>query len=214
MEPEFWIERWSQGQTAFHRDGVHPDLLAHQDWFLDGASHRVLVPLCGKSHDLPWLAARGHHVVGTEISPIAARAVFEEHGLTPSVEPRGAHTVFCAGRVEIWCGDHFALPTGVGPFDRVWDRAALVAVEPGRRAAYVAHTAAVAGPQADVLLNVLNYDPAVMSGPPFPVRPEEVRALFGRVARLSRRSLLDSEPRWRERGHRWFETTTWSVGFR
>ena len=43
------------------------------------AGSTVLVPLCGKAHDLAFLAERGHRVVGVELSEIAVRAVFSEH---------------------------------------------------------------------------------------------------------------------------------------
>ena len=47
MEPEFWLAKWQSGKIGFHKDGVHPDLVAHSDWLLPGGVHRVLVPLCG-----------------------------------------------------------------------------------------------------------------------------------------------------------------------
>ena len=62
MHPEYWIERWKEGRIGFHRAGVNPQLVEHHARAL-GETKRVLVPLCGKSEDLAWLAASGHEVV-------------------------------------------------------------------------------------------------------------------------------------------------------
>ncbi|HHQ40879.1 MAG TPA: thiopurine S-methyltransferase, partial [Chromatiales bacterium] len=84
MEPEFWLARWEAGQTGFHRGEVNPLLLAHWDALGVPEGGTVFVPLCGKSRDMAWLAGRGHPVVGVELSPIAVRGFFAEHGLEPA----------------------------------------------------------------------------------------------------------------------------------
>lgn len=213
MHPDFWHERWEQGQIGFHRASVHPDLVAETSWFLDDAPHRVLVPLCGKSLDVPWLAARGHTVVGSELSAIAARELFAEHDLEATTREEAEHVVWSAGSLEVWQGDFFALPDELA-FDRVWDRAALVALPPTLREAYVAKVKALA-PGATVLLNVLDYDPEVMSGPPFPVTHDDVERLYAgnRIERLAERDLVDQEPRWRERGHTYFTSRLYRIVF-
>ena len=45
------------------------------------AGSTVLVPLCGKSRDLLWLAQHDFRVTGIEISPIAVEGFFRENGL-------------------------------------------------------------------------------------------------------------------------------------
>ena len=57
MKPEYWLERWQLGRIGFHRDEANPRLVEQRSFFNDCL--RVLVPLCGKSHDLDWLAAHG-----------------------------------------------------------------------------------------------------------------------------------------------------------
>ena len=215
MEREFWLERWDLGQTRFHQERVHPDLERHGPAWLGDASRRVLVPLCGKSWDLPWLADRGHHTVGSEFSEIAARAVFAEHDREPRVSPQGEHVVYEHGTLAVWQGDFFALPEHLAPFDRVWDRAALVAVRPDQREAYVAKLAQLA-PGGDLLLSALDYDPSAMSGPPFAVPPSEVERLFGpsglgaTVEKVDEHDLIEAG--WRERGHDWFRSNLYRIG--
>src|SRR6185503_16503780 len=67
MHREFWINRWNENQIGFHVKGVNPLLTR----FWPSARGRVLVPLCGKSEDLRWLAERRHEVVGVEFSLVA-----------------------------------------------------------------------------------------------------------------------------------------------
>ncbi|MGO1893263.1 MAG: thiopurine S-methyltransferase, partial [Luteimonas sp.] len=68
MEPDFWHERWQQNRIGFHQEKPLPLLLKHWPSLGLAAGSRVFVPLCGKSLDMPWLAERGHRVLGVELS--------------------------------------------------------------------------------------------------------------------------------------------------
>ena len=85
MDPDFWHQRWQQGDVPFHC----PDFNTHLQrfWAQLGLARgsRVFVPLCGKSRDMMWLATRGHGVLGVEISPVAVEEFFHDHGLVPRV---------------------------------------------------------------------------------------------------------------------------------
>jgi hypothetical protein len=83
------------GQIGFHEGAPNAFLQEHVAKL--GASRQVLVPLCGKSEDLAFLAARGHAVVGVELVEDAVRAFFSEHGLTPAVTARGGFTAYSHG---------------------------------------------------------------------------------------------------------------------
>ena len=101
MDAAFWLQRWQEGQIGFHRSDVMPLLEKHWPSLQLPAGSRVLVPLCGKSLDMHWLAAQGHRVLGVELSPLAVTQFFEEAGLTPvrTTSPYGEH--FRAGPVEV-----------------------------------------------------------------------------------------------------------------
>ncbi|MGD8547546.1 MAG: thiopurine S-methyltransferase, partial [Thiohalophilus sp.] len=71
MEPDFWHERWENNLIGFHSNEVNPYLRTHWSKLSLEPAARVLVPLCGKSLDLIWLAEQGYQVVGVELSPIA-----------------------------------------------------------------------------------------------------------------------------------------------
>lgn len=208
MEPEFWQAKWDAGQIGFHSAEVHPDLDFYGDAWLQGGHQRVLVPLCGKSVDLAWLAARGHYVVGIELAKNAVIALFAEADLTPEWTAVEGGERATAGRLTVFCGNLFDLsPKTIGPVTRVWDRAALIALHPDQRAAYVAHLRACMTPDAVVLLNVLSYDPAVMDGPPWSVDGPTVSQYYPQAEQLRSRNALDD--RWKARGHRRVDAVTW-----
>ena len=89
---EDWLDRWANGRTGWHEEGGNAGLKAHWPSLASTGSerNRVLVPLCGKTPDLLWLAEQGHEVVGIELSEIAIRQLFAEHNLAYRVE-KGSH---------------------------------------------------------------------------------------------------------------------------
>lgn len=219
MEPDFWHDKWRKGQIGFHQDAVHDDLVGHADWLLGGGPRRVLVPLCGKSRDLHWMARQGHAVAGVELSRLAAEAMHAEQGLDWTVDPLGPYTRLRSGSGQVLVGNVLDLGPDLaagalgGAPDRLWDRAALVALRPADRQRYVDTLTAVLAPGARVLLAALAYDPAVMDGPPWSVDEPTVRALWSHadVTLLDRQELVEDEPRWRERGHQTFRRELYAI---
>ncbi|NBA98544.1 thiopurine S-methyltransferase [Pseudomonas sp. R5(2019)] len=179
MQPEFWHKRWESGQIGFHLGHVNPLLLAHWPGLGLPAGARVLVPLCGKSLDLAWLASQGLRVLGVELAQKAVEDFFREHGLTPERSQQGAFEVFRAGSVELWCGDVFALTAeDLADCVGLYDRAALIALPPPMRQRYVQHLATLLPEQCKGLLITMDYDQAQIEGPPFSVPDDEVQALM------------------------------------
>lgn len=177
METDFWIARWQEGRIGFHEGQPNALLVRFADELK--ARKRVLVPLCGKSEDLAFLASRGHEVVGVELVEDAVRAFFAEHGIEPFVEPQGALTAWRAGGLTILAGDFFAATqSDVGDVDALYDRAALVALPEAMRARYVSHLRSLLVPASVGLVVTLDYPPHVRSGPPFSVPETELRSLY------------------------------------
>lgn len=199
----FWDARWREGKIGFHLSSVNPGLVEH--WPApqeQGSPARVLVPLCGKTHDLAWLAARGHDVVGIEFIESAAESFFVERGLSPRRELHRGAVCLGAEGVTIFVADIFALPElELPPFQWVYDRAALVALEPDRRADYAAAVAQSCAPDAEMLL--LSFDHDMGSGPPFSVTETSVRECYGPhfdLKLVADQDVLATEPRFRESG--------------
>ncbi|MFK0094905.1 thiopurine S-methyltransferase [Pseudomonas sp. NPDC090592] len=176
MEPAFWHKRWADNQIGFHQGQVNPYLQAHWPTLALAPGGRVLVPLCGKSLDLAWLAGQGYRVLGVELSRRAVEGFFREHGLEPEVREQGAFEVWRHGDVELWCGDFFALRAeDVGDCVGLYDRAALIALPAPMRAGYMQLLSALLPARCRGLLVTLDYDQSLLDGPPFSVGDEEVR---------------------------------------
>ncbi|WP_322844314.1 thiopurine S-methyltransferase [Pseudomonas sp. B33.4] len=176
MQPEFWHKKWASGQIGFHLPEVNPYLQRH--WAVP-ASARVLVPLCGKSMDLAWLAERGHSVLGIELSEKAIEDFFTEHQIQPQISQKGAFKVYRGDAIELWCGDFFALTANdVADCTALYDRAALIALPPPMRERYAAHLQQILAQGVQGLLITLDYDQAQMPGPPFAVADKEVQRLL------------------------------------
>ena len=188
MKPDYWLERWREGRIGFHRADVNPQLVLHLPQLSDCV--RVLVPLCGKSADLEWLAAHGLEVVGVELSELAAQAFFQERGLAPQRRQEGAFVVYQHGAVQIWVGDFFATDEAtLGSFDAVYDRAAMIALPEDLRTRYTAHLPSLLTPKAKLLLLTLHFD--AEGGPPFSVSPAEVARSYSQ-ARITALASVDA----------------------
>lgn len=200
----FWQALWlRESAPAFHLPQVNPHLIRHFPQLRLAPGARVLVPLCGKSADLGWLAAQGVEPVGVELSPQAAAAYYAEQNLTPQITRLGPFERYEAGGVVILCGDFFELqPATVPPFDAVYDRAALIALPVGLRRPYAATLARLLRPGGALLLVALDYPQEQMQGPPFAITPAQVAALYPGwpASEWHRQDLRPQEPRFAARG--------------
>jgi len=208
MEAEYWLKRWREGRTGWHRSEVMPLLVQHWSALNVPRGSRVLVPLCGKSLDMLWLAQQGMRVLGVDVSPVAIESFLAENQLHARTrgEADGTHYEItnASGEIEIINGDAFALdPDEVAQCNVFYDRAALIAMPaPMRRRLvdelYVQLPAGSAG-----LLITLAYPGNEMQGPPFSVDDAEVHDLFDKrwqVDRLEYRDILASQPSFSEQG--------------
>ncbi len=204
MDHDFWHQRWLKGETGWHQDDINPHLQAY--WPPPGveAGARVLVPLCGKSRDLLWLAGEGYRVLGIEISGLGVEAFFSENGLTPAISPEPPFTRYRIDELEILCGDFFDLrPEQVADVTALFDRAALIALPTALRTRYARHLHVLLPPAVSGLLVSLDYDQAERAGPPYAVTDQEIRALFAERFRLTEFAVLDlfaTNPRYRAQG--------------
>lgn len=203
MTPDFWIERWQKGDIGFHQTSGNDLLPRHWPALGVAPGSAVLVPLCGKSLDMAWLAAQGYRVIGVELSPLAVDDFFREQGVEADTRPVGRFTVRTAGPITIWCGDIFDLPAdAVRDVAAVYDRAALVAFPSSLQARY-AQTLRGLVPAAPIFLVSLSYPEGQLVGPPFPAPLSQVAGLFGEthdIGILETRDGLERSPNLRERG--------------
>ena len=206
MKNTDWLERWENGKTGWHEASGNAALRDH--WQADGG--RVLVPLCGKTPDLLWLAHRGHEVTGIELSEIAIRDFFAEQGLEFSQDQGGKLDRYRCDDLPItlYCGDYFKFQDQA--FDTLYDRGALVAINPELRAEYVAHTKSLLRPGAAILLISLEYDQQLVGGPPFSMPAQELSKHWDNLSCIEEKDAIDTcPPRFREAGLDKFTEVVW-----
>ena len=76
MKNSDWIDRWSESRIGFHEGTANAALVSYAEEWGVGAGRRILIPLCGKSVDIQYLATRGCEVVGVELATLAVEQFF------------------------------------------------------------------------------------------------------------------------------------------
>ncbi len=203
-----WLERWREGRTGWHEAAGNRGLKRH--WRARGRN--VLVPLCGKAHDLRWLAEQGNRVTGIELSPLAAEAFFREQQLVVKRRTEDGFEIHESADLplRIVCGDYFAF-TETG-FDAHYDRGALVALPADLRSRYARHTLERLEPGALQFVVTVDYDDAITTGPPFVVRETELAGYWPGLAAVD--AYDDSEampPKFRDAGLTALEERIWTT---
>jgi thiopurine S-methyltransferase len=216
MQPSDWQARWREGKTAFHEGATNAFLVEHADRL--GSPKRVFVPLCGKTRDMAFFASRGAEVVGVDVSELAAEQFFAESSLVAERSRSGPFEQYAADGVKILVGDVFAVdPSSLGRFDAVYDRAALVALDPEVRARYVSLLGSLLAPGSKLLLVNFDYDQSKMAGPPFAVSDATVLELFAAsfdCEKLGERDVTEERPRFREAGADRVSESAWLLSRR
>lgn len=215
METEYWLKRWREGRTGWHRSEVMPLLVQHWAALDAPRGSRVLVPLCGKSLDMPWLASQGLRVRGVELAAQAVEDFFAEHPLSPQTRelPYGTH--YDAGEIKIINADIFEVNAAqFANCGAIYDRAALIALPPPMRERYVADVHAKLPSGCRGLLVTLEYPQVEKAGPPFSVQADEVAGRFGHgwvVDLLERRDILAAQPGFVAEGVTSLHTSAWRL---
>jgi len=215
MDADFWLKRWEEDATGFHLNRVMPLLTKYWATLAVPDAARVLVPLCGKSLDMIWLASQGYQVLGVELAPKAVEQFFNEHGLHPTQHDSLMGRHYVAGNIEIICGDIFDVDAATLSTCRgIYDRAALVALPPDMRSRYVQHVYGNLHDGFGGLLLTLEYDQSLMAGPPFSVPGSEIEAQFAGLAassKIAEMNIIDKEPMFRERGLNALLSAAWAL---
>jgi thiopurine S-methyltransferase len=200
-----WAGYWATGRTGFHKPEVHPLLQKYLERLDSG---RVLVPLCGKSLDLPWLQNHFEEVVGSEWVEQAVKAFFAEQNLSPKEQDLGSHRLHRANGLSLIQGDFLTLsPQLIGSFDSCWDRAAMVALPPQTRQQYVPHLVSLMKPGGKILLVTYDTEKPEDDGPPYRIQEPEIREAYSRFGTIelveSIKHSPETDQRLREKGLPW-----------
>lgn len=203
-----WEQRWQDNRIGFHRPHVHKLLEKNIDKVVAGRTGvRFFFPLCGKAVDMKWLADMGHSVVGVEIAEAAILQFYEENDMSHVVEPvasiPGAKVYKNVEKnIAIYQCDLFKFSSCVeGQFGAIWDRGALVAINPKERENYASLFVSLMAEDCRYLLSTVLYDPEKHKGPPFFVPNEQVHTLFGSSCDIQMLDSVDSlDQRWKDVG--------------
>ncbi len=188
---EYWSERYRRGETGWDLGAPTPvfaELLRRGGFPLPphGADRatRVLVPGCGYGHDALLLASAGYEVIAVDFAPEAISALRQR-------------TADLGLSLQALQADLFALPQLLQqPVDMVLEYTCYCAIAPERRPEYFRTVAQVLVPGGWLValffpLQQSGAEP--LSGPPFPVDPNEILTLAERAGlRLHSRELPDS----------------------
>lgn len=171
-------------------NGVAEEVVVTQ--YLRGKA--VLVPLCGDTPALRYLADHGARlVIGADLAPEGLRRQREAHfgevafSATNLPLPGGGEVMLYEGfkdgcTVHLYQGDFLALATLPAfcdtKVDFVYDRASMMAMHPSMREAYVKTVAAVLTPEAGLMVERPVRDAGDVEGPPFTFFAEQVHALY------------------------------------
>lgn len=163
---EDWEQCYREGEIPWDKGEGAPPLRQvleewPREWWGEGS---VLVPGCGRGHDVALLRASGLEAVGLDLSASALSEARKLYGEEDGVR---------------WMeGDLFdpvlqeKLSVGA-----VWEHTCFCAIDPAERGAYVEAMAALL-PPGGRLIGVFYLDPGVEEGPPFGATQEEVEAVF------------------------------------
>ena len=155
---------------------------------------RVLVPGCGRGHDLRAFAAAGCEVTGVDLVPTACAE---------------ARELLALNRVEatVLCRDLFGLlPELAGRFDLVYEYTCFCAIPPYLRSAYARTIGGVLKPAGAWLALVYPMLPerAGKDGPPFLVTEADVRTTVGAVLTIETDFAPQVSVERRHGAERWF----------
>ena len=176
-EKSFWEHRWNEGSTGWHINQVHPYLQQYHSLLKKSSPASLLVPLCGKSHDLVWLLQKGFSVTGIEYVQKASEQFFSQvlNVEIPKSLLKNKMIHYQYKSLHYVVGDFFNFISDT-LFDFIYDRAALIAIEPSLREKYVQKQSTLLKDNGKIFLITFECDYGI--GPPFSVSIEDIIKLY------------------------------------
>jgi SAM-dependent methyltransferase len=156
-----WEEKYQANTTPWDRGASSPALLR---WLESGAlAHaRILVPGCGRGHEVLDLARHGFQVTGLDLAPTALKLLRSE------LDKAGLEA-------ELVCADALSWQPKQ-PFDAIYEQTCLCALTPELWRYYVHQLHAWLRPEGHLF--ALFMQTCKDGGPPFHCGLEAMRGLF------------------------------------
>lgn len=161
LSAEFWEDRYQTDSTGWDRGGASPQLL---NWLESELSPpaRVLVPCCGRGHEVIELAQRGFDVTALDYAQSALDSLASSQANQP-------------WSCELVQADVLTYQPAQ-PFDAVYEQTALCALHPDSWARYEAQLASWLRPGGRLYALFMQAD--TPGGPPFHCAEADMRKLF------------------------------------
>ncbi|MDX8406848.1 MAG: methyltransferase domain-containing protein [Mariprofundaceae bacterium] len=156
-----WEQRYQKGETGWDRGASSP---AIEHWLsaVLQAPARILIPGCGRGHEVLALAAQGFDVTAIDIAPSAVTHLKQQLAQAQL-------------QAEVILGDLFNYAPET-PFDVVYEQTCLCAIRPEQRAAYEKQLYGWLKPGGRLL--ALFMQTGAEGGPPFHCDVQDMRELF------------------------------------
>lgn len=158
-----WEVLYQTGDTGWDRGQVSPAL---QTWLNQGVIQegaKVLIPGCGRGHEVVVLAKLGFDVTAIDLAPSAIEA------LNQTLEDAGVSATTV-------CADIFSYQTAQ-QFDVVYEQTCLCAIEPKQRSDYERCLEKWLKAGGKLLFSMMQT--GEVGGPPYHCELTEMRTLFG-----------------------------------
>eukprot|EP00978_Attheya_sp_CCMP212_P020472 scaffold58661_cov59-Attheya_sp.AAC.3 len=221
--PNFMVDRDSSSSTTCedgaNNDGTRSNSATNTEETNTNKGIRVLVPLCGKTVDMAFLAQQPSvtEVVGVDGIRKALDEFASEHpeqgwknephadttATTTATNEKDGSALFetiMGTDIRLLKGDFMELDMGVagGRFEAVLDRASIVAIRPELREKYVATMGRLLQPGGKALIITIDKRQAsnaqaMTKGPPFSVNEMEIRRLYETADWVESVTLLGEE---------------------
>jgi len=191
-----WTRRWEDGTSSWHSDSLRQDLI-DACTSTGKVCGRVFVPLCGATLEMKAIAELPEvtEVVGIELSRLAIDKFFNEYykqDLYTREQLNSKTILHSAGKVKIYEADLFEKSGdswvhvefrkhGPSPFNFIFDRASLVAINWTDREKYVDMMMELLGANKKEMcyfLQGFEYPVGNWPGPPHIINLQSVDQLF------------------------------------
>ena len=215
LDLEYWDKRWENNQAGWHKTEVHNLLALHKKSYREKGT--IFFPMCGKAVDMKYMSDEGYNVVGIEYSKQPVEEFFSENDIKFVVSKNGAYDTYKSedGKITIHCGDFFqAKAEIVGKIDGIWDRGALVAMNPSDRTKYAATILNLMNKDTVYLIAGLSYDQNYHGGPPFSVPMETVEELYRSTCNIEKLYEATNENYMQKFSLDWFKDALYCLKFK
>lgn len=176
---DHWLDAWNRGLTPWSDPGINQYLRDNLAKLRLTTGCTILVPMCGDSADMVWLAEQGHNVVGIDISHLAIESFFSQATIAYNKIGNVYTSKNTPLNITIINENIFNTELlSTFSFDAIYDKGALVTVPHKHKPKYILRMHKLA-PRAKILLITAYYRQAPGYGaPPFLESVESVQSLY------------------------------------